>query len=195
MGNVVAPVNIAAAALIAHLCILTVVFVACVLIRWGQDTRTLLDSAPPNTGHFFGYIAACALLTIGCLCFTDQLQPLWKPLFGEADIPSLRWSTAIALTFTADLGLVTLLVIPTGGSAVSPFNPIFFVMPVLAIFLREPLVRVVGYVLLVVALFTITFFRPRNGRESSGAVRFAYWFVSTSCFGLATLIGVITRPR
>jgi hypothetical protein len=102
---------------------------------------------------------------------------------------------------------VTILVFLTGGGSESVFSPIYFIVPALAIFLREPLGRVITYLIVVSLAFTITLLRVditesriapslRINRldDSKGyADKIALWFVSISCFTFATYIGYITR--
>ena len=191
------PINLAAAALIAHFCLLTMIFVASVVLRSGEQARAIWEPERPTSGPFFGYIAACTLFTVGCLGFTEPLLSLWRPLFGSIPLPSFGWAAAITLTFSADIILVAVLVGATGGSSVSPFNPIYFLVPVLAIFLREPLSHILFYVALVFVCYSASFFRDEDRTKNVGGThrRLAYWIVSSFCFALSTVIGIITRVR
>ncbi len=63
------------------------------------------------------------------------------------------------LMFILNIICVTILVFLTGGGSESVFSPIYFIVPALAIFLREPLGRVITYLIAVSLAFTITLFR------------------------------------
>lgn len=186
----VTPVNIAAAALITQLsvgCILAVC--AFVLTR---DLR----------GHskLPWIVLGFTLLTTGALSFSEPNSSLWKPLLGNFDVRSIPFSTTLLVIFLADILTVFWLGKLTGGSY-SPFAPVFFILPALAIFLREGFGHVVLYVVLIAVFFTFGMWQNTawvySESRDSGSLRerFAYWFVSVASFALATVIGYITRPR
>jgi hypothetical protein len=188
------PINIAAAGLIAQFFLLTMIFAVSLVLRSGEPQRAIWEADRPTANPFLGYVAASTLFTIGCLGFTKPLISLWRPLLGIS-LASVDSSTAMMVTFVGDIILVAKLVSATGGSWVSPFNPMYFVVPVLAIFLREPLPHVLGYSFLVFALFSWTFSREDDPTRMVGGSKrsLAYWLVSSSCFALSTFIGIITR--
>lgn len=186
MQQVIEPLNITSAALAAQFVILVMLGIAAAIVRSGEPR----DS---DSDHFPWSILAVALITIGALMFTDPQSKLWKPLFSPANFEGIQWSTGLMIAFTFDLVLIALLVTSTYGSYASPFSPAYFLIPVLAIFLREPVGRVIFYSALVAVLFTIGIGRGLYGERQG--YRLAYWFVSVGSFTLATVIGLITRPR
>jgi hypothetical protein len=190
----ITPVNITAAALIAQFCLLGIMLAAALFMRFGES-RSPFWREGPNSSAYPWYIAVAALVTIGALLFTDQLSNLWKPLFGETGWVGFNWSTGIATAFTVDLLIVTLLVYESGGSSSSPFNPLYSLMLVLAIFLREPLSRIGYYLVAVITLLSLTFFMENEGANRVGGSqrRQAYWFVTVCSVILATYIGMITQ--
>jgi hypothetical protein len=115
-----------------------------------------------------------ALVTIGLLVFSDEYSGTWRPLFGEALNAGVPWSAALLLVFLLDIGWVSILVVATGGSVISPFGSLFFLVPPLAIFLRESLGRIVLYLALVTVSFTINFAsRDERSRIRGGPRRHA----------------------
>ena len=139
-----------------------------------------------------------SLLTTGALFFSEPYSTLWKPLLGELGAPSIDSSSALLIALVADILAVFWLAQLTSG-ANSPFVPVFFILPALAIFLREGFVRVVWYVILISVLFSVGVLqdaRPSSKEDvDDPRRRIAYWFVSIACFVLATFVGYVTRPR
>lgn len=140
-----------------------------------------------------------SLLSLAVLFFSDGFIPSWQPVLG-APVPfSIPWSVALLVIFIGDALFVSYLVWRTHGSFSSPFSPILFLLPTLGILLRESPKRIVLYVTLIAALFTIILLYPssnpytREDREIRGRT-LAYWIVSMLSFGLATGIGLLTRP-
>ncbi len=176
-------VNIATAALIAQFVLLAIVFVAALVVQAGTSVQPL---------HELPWIIfAIALITVGSLLFSDQLSTLWRPLFGNPESSGIASSSALLSTFIADIFLTLVLVGATGGSRLSPFTPLYFLLPVLAIFLRESRGRVVGYSIAVVVLFTYTLMAEAENEPPRS--KLAYWFVAIAAFTLATVVGLITR--
>lgn len=184
-------VNITAAALITQFSLTLIMLVAAVLLRTDHGHQFWLRREP-----MAWIILLAAMTTIGFLVFSDQFIPIWQPLFGDVPFPSVRSSTAISTIFVVDSLCTALLVSISGGSRVSAFSPIFFMVPALAIFLREPFAWVVAYLLLVSGLFSVCLLDLlESGESGSGRERLAYWFVAIACLVLTTLIGYVTRPR
>lgn len=182
-----------AAAFVAQLAIWLIMVVAAVLFT------SIFDDGP-SAGCAAWAIVFCFLLTTLFLVFTEQLSSLWKPLFPGVSAAGLSLSAALLLTFAVDTLLVMFLVAVTGGSFSSPFTPVYFLLPVLAIFLREPAPKVIFYTVFVAAGFTSTFFLQGHmiglgGEEGDRRRKVVYWFVSISTFALATWIGLITQPK
>lgn len=142
-------------------------------------------------------VVGFSLLTTGALLFSEPYSTLWKPLLGDLGVPAIRSSTALLVAFLADIIVVFWLTALTCGAS-SPFVPVYFILPALAIFLRQGFGRVVWYVILISILFSIGFVETLSSPESAKSLarrQVAYWFVSVACFVLATFIGYVTRPR
>jgi len=189
LGNNITGVNVAAAALITQFSIGCILSIAAFILRREQEAKPfweeqLFDSLP-------WIVLAFTLFTTGLLFFSEPYSSLWKPLFGDVGVLSIRYSLALLLTFLVDVGAIFWLSSLTGG-AYSPFTPVFFILPALAIFLREGFGHVVLYVVLICAFFTWGLFQetPPASRH-----RLAYWIVSIGSFVLATVVGYVTRPR
>jgi hypothetical protein len=115
---------------------------------------------------------------------------------GSSSQAGIPWSIALGIVFIVDIVWITVLVSKTGGSQTSPFGPVYFLLPALAIFLREPVPRVVFYVIVIGIAFTINVFSITESGEARGGARRipAYIFVSLACLVLGAYIGTVTRP-
>jgi hypothetical protein len=195
LDSEVKPVNVAAAALIAQFSIGCVLSVAAFVLTDAEQAKPFWEARVSRSMPWI--VGAFSLLTTGVLLFSEPYSNLWKPLLGDLGAPSIQSSTALLIAFLSDILVVFMLTALTGG-AFSPFVPVFFILPALAIFLRQGFARVVWYVILISILFSVGFLETYSAPEGpmAGARRnFAYWFVSIACFVLATFIGYVTRPR
>jgi hypothetical protein len=190
--STITPANIMAAAFIAQIAIWVIMFVGASMLVFDDH----------GTGSSFApwAILTCFLLTTMFLVFTNELSNLWRPLFPGTTFTGIPLGTALALMFVTDAILVMFLVAITGGSHPSPFTPIYFLLPVLAIFLRESPSKVLFYTALVSIFFSINIGAGAHiigpgGDYGDRRRRSAYWVVSIASFALATWIGLITRPR
>jgi hypothetical protein len=136
-------------------------------------------------------------MSLGVLLLSDELANLWKPAFNQPLFTGVPFSSALAAAFALNIACISLLVARTRGSRLSEFSPAFFLLPPLAIFLREPLFRVVAYTAAIVVAFTITLPAPREDHRPAYAAEtpLAFWWVSVSCMAVAVFIGFATRPR
>lgn len=183
MGEQISPVNITGAALISQFSIIVIMFIGTAI----ADKVT----------HLFFIILLLAISSIGCLVFTDEFSKIWSPMLNNLSIPNLYWSKALMIVFLLNILCAFVLVMATGGSKSSPFTPLYFLFPPLAIFLREPLLNIVVYVLLISTLFTIKLrvIYTQNTYAEVNRNTGAFWFVSVACFLLTTFIGYVTRPK
>jgi len=189
------PSNITGAAVIAQFAIIVIMFVGAAILHKGEETAPFYYGRS-RFSHLGWKILAFALLTIGCLLFSDEFSKLWRPLLEDVSIPTLPWRLAVLVMFLSDIVLVTILVSNTGGSKDSAFAPLFFLLPTLAILLREPLGRLLLYVSLTIVSFSIMFYRNfAVDRDSEQSKPVAYLIVSIACFILATFIGYVTRIK
>jgi hypothetical protein len=75
--------------------------------------------------------------------------------------------------FTLDVLCVNFMVLGSGGARASPFSPIYFILPALAIFLRESPTRIWFYLILVLVVFSLTFI-PRSRCKKTPTVLHVY---------------------
>jgi len=119
MHSGLTPTNITGAALIAQFCILLILGLGSAIIAMGMENR--ITTTP--------FIFMLALFSFGVLFFSDEFSKLWTPLFVGTNFTGLKWSTAILLVFLANMFVASILIRFTGGSMVSPFTPIYFMLP------------------------------------------------------------------
>ncbi|GMV05859.1 MAG: hypothetical protein AMXMBFR53_21360 [Gemmatimonadota bacterium] len=197
------PVNLIAAALITQVSLILIVAVGSYSLHLYDLNQTV--SPAYRWSGLSWRIFAMAFLTLALLMTSDEFGGLWGPIFNVAPERLIPWSTAILLAFLLDILLVSYLVWISGGAKGSPFSPLFFILPALALFLREPAGHVIGYFSLICVGFSLnmrvtetlgiaTQARAVEARTVSGLPNFAYWWVAISSFSLATLVGYITRP-
>jgi hypothetical protein len=189
--NELTPQTIVTGALYAQISIIVIMAFATALIgktkgRWDHETY----------GHRPAILICFIIVTFALLVFSDTYRVVVNPLvaFGTS---SFSWTLALRLVFIIDIITVTLLVKGTNGSQNSPFQPLYFLIPTLALFLREPKGRVIFYAILVSVSFTclLGWFNEveRIDDDLRKKYRMALIFVSISCLILACWIGLITR--
>lgn len=84
-------------------------------------------------------------LGLGVLAFSSCVTDLWARLLGKLAVPSLSIVTSVGCALVINIVIATMLIRLSGGTKVSPFKELYFFLPVLSIFLRQPLTFVVGY--------------------------------------------------
>lgn len=199
-GIIVAPLNITAAALITQFGLVIIATAGVAILRANEPPPAVYRS-PRTSANLYTINFLIFVLTSGLLVFSDEFAATWRPLFSDAAFYGLSWSFALVATFIVNVIWVTILVSMTGGSTTSPFSPIYFILPALAIFLREPLQRIITCFILVTVGFSINLVpfnstdRSAEAEEKPRATIIAYWFVSITCLVLSTFIGYITRPK
>jgi hypothetical protein len=192
----IGPINIGGGALISQISIIAILFVGSLILRPAADTGRLGERHPYH--NFAWIILAFALVTLIPLTFSELISGSWRPLLGLGGNVGFSRAGAMAVMFLGDTLCVTILVGRTGGSSESPFQALYFLLPPLAIFLREPLGRLLLYVSLLSLSFTFFIFRPEPQTRfvnTNPWFRMAYWFVAIASFMLATYIGYVTRAR
>lgn len=192
MGEAVNPINITGAALITQLSLIMVMFIGTLMLK-----ESYIPFSRQNyKWHTLAWIIlTLALITLGCLLFSDEFSTIWKPLFGNTSLPVIKWASALFIMFSMNIVCVALLISRTGGLRNSSFSPIYFILPALAIFLREPIERIVIYTLFISMFFTWNLVRYLWSHDTDEVPQasLAYWFVAIACLMLATYIGYITR--
>ena len=195
MGSNIAPLNITVAALITQFSILLIVSIGAAILKKGDRYMPIYSKS--LTANFPWTILFFVLPTLGLLVFSDQLSGIWLPMFGDISFSGIPWSIALFVMFIADILLAAYMVYNTGGSDYSPFNAVFFILPALAIFLRESGIRIIVYLVLVVIGFSFNLYKcaPESKSAGSRLRRQAYLVISLLTFILVTFIGYVTRPR
>jgi hypothetical protein len=196
------PINIAAAALLTQVLIVVTLTLGNWLLGGRQHKRLIRlnikdDPLRMRIISLPAIIIIATLLTIGVLLISDELVTTWRPLIGsDSFLIGLQTSTAISIMFYVDILTVSYLVLRTEGSRRSPFSPVFFILPSLAIFLRQPLTQLILYTSFVLILFTLLMFcgRLRDSEQLDASIARSYWIVSAFCFVVTTLLAIITRP-
>ena len=157
-GPSIGLVNIGGGALISQIAIVAILFIGSLILRPAAD-RWRLGSGHPYHG-FAWIILGFALVTLIPLIFSEMVSDSWRPLLGIGQSVGFSRAGAMTTMFVGNAICVTMLVAKTGGSSESPFQAIYFLLPTLAIFLREPLGRILLYLVLVSVSFTFFMFRP-----------------------------------
>ena len=191
MADRITPGNITAAALIMQFSIAVIICIGAFVVTKTQPPSSIYDDTEEMTTHPW-MIIVFALITIGLLVLSDEFSNLWKPLFGSLPFSGIGWSKALLWVVLIDIVWITLMVGMTGGSRISPFTPLYFILPALGIFLRESFSRIALYTGLVAVFFS---WNLLHEEESRFRPTFAYWIVSVLSFLLATLVGLFTRPH
>ena len=188
--------NVASAALLSQLLFVVILYSGAALIR-ANNPGYRLEKGQINPASFAWWILVLAVLSLGVPWVSDELVSLWRPAFGDPAFLGLPFALAVPATFTMNIACIAVLVSQTRGSRQSEFSPAFFVLPALAIFLREPLPRLLYYMAAIVTAFTLTLRSPSPGYVSHYPEQspLAFWMVSVASMSLAVLIGWATRPQ
>ena len=193
MNNYITPVNIAAAAMISQFSLIAIISIGS-LIALIREPRFYKGF---HYTSIFVLIIIFSGLTIGYLLFSNEISSIWKPLFGDITFGVATGTQALHFVLLMDIILISLLVNFTGGSKHSIYSPIYFIIPVLAIFLRDSQGWIIFMLITIIISFSYNLFYRDYFTGGSGAIienNFAFWFISVACFVLATTIGFITRP-
>jgi hypothetical protein len=187
------PESVIAAAVITQICVLGIVFLGAYFRRrFERPSYFLLNN------NIFMYELAVALITMLIFFLSNAFSVFWVPVAKDLSFNGIiQWDSSILLVWIIDILSLSELVNYTGGSSSSPFTPLFFVFPTIALFLHEPIWRVILYAGLVFVLFTYRVWiyyghRERYNLEETIS-KFPLCFVSVASFVLTTAIGVWTR--
>jgi hypothetical protein len=187
------PVSLATAFVLTQLLLLALVFLGAFLLKSGELRPTVYQRMPAL--NLYGLVAGFTLLTLALLVFSEDMLSISRPVFGDLQFPSISKSHAFLIVFLADLFGAAILIRLTGGSLISPFSPILFVLPALAIFLREPPGRFLTYAGLTAYFFIqagwgLTHSYIQNNRM----YRLTFYVVTLGCLAISTMVGYVTRP-
>lgn len=191
------PTALTTAFLTTQFFLLVVVYAGILALRAGERTFSALSKNPrPATKNLPSLVLGFALMTLAFLAFSQDFILLSRPAFGDVEFPALPREEAFLVVFMLNIFGSGLLMGITGGSRDSPFAPVLFVLPALAIFLRESPTRFFLYTGIAVLLFLI-FPKPN---EAGNAVLenpkrlFAFQVVTLGCLAVSSLVGYATRP-
>ncbi|WP_406848503.1 hypothetical protein ABFO19_10660 [Xanthomonas citri pv. glycines] len=186
------PATIITGALLSQVLLAVIMFVAASILHAHLPRHGRLRGEPVRAQYTW-LILILLLVSVTTLVFTHSLSSFWVGLFQNTSFSGIPDKHATLLVSLINIGITTLLVATTGGSAESPFQPIFFLIPTLALLLFESSFRVVIYAAMVSVSFTFLLAMPDFGSEGSRGSRRAYGFVSIASLALAVLIGLLTR--
>lgn len=147
----------------------------------------------PVTALFKSY-AVFTVLTLLLLIFTDEVVGSSRPMFGEVSLPSIEQSNAFLAVFVLDVLGAGFLISATGGPRISAFSPVLFMLPTLAIFMRESPSRFILYAVLAGVCFFISQLGEQRRAESNSRSALTFYSVTYLCLALNILIGYVTRP-
>lgn len=185
--------TVIAGALLSQVSMVSILSIGAALLR-GASTRTAWWKGQRVYHALWLELLALLLVSVGCLVFTSTMSAIWSPLFSGTSFSGLSDDTAMVVVFSANIFVVTRLVFATGGSVDSPFQPLFFFIPTIALLLREPSERVVSYSVIVSFCFIALLYRSHPApSENPSRVKQACGFVAIACLFLAVLIGLLTR--
>ena len=202
MTTPITPAALSGASIVIQICVLAIAYVALGILG-----RSLNGGLTTHGSH--STLVLWLLLTIIVIVMGEDLYAQWSPVLGDVALPSIPREGAFVAVFVLDIIFVTVLIFRTGGAKMSPFTSILFLLPTLAIFLREPAWRFLLYSFLVGAIyvsmlkvgsFTSSFVLgddPLSVRKQADEVThdWATRWTNIACLALATLIGYITQPK
>jgi uncharacterized membrane protein len=187
------PVNVAGATIVVQVCLLTIIALA---IRVENETE--IESRRTRKQSAYGLTVVLAILTIIAVALSADFYQVWSPLMGDVQLPTFGRSGAFMFVFMLDIVATIVLITWTGGSRSSPFTSMLFLIPALAIFLREPPWKFLTYAAIAGVYYFFTCndrgrFRMPLGWTPDGSLQ-SHRVVNIGCLALAMLTGYITRP-
>ncbi|MDR3715629.1 MAG: hypothetical protein P4L51_22695 [Puia sp.] len=184
MDPQITPLTITIATLIAQFAIIAIISGSALIIKPFYD----------RFNDFALIILVLTLLTFGSLFFSDEFLKSSQSILRNPNISIMSWKTSIFITFILNIIFITIMVFKTGGSKNSIFAPLYFLLPTLALLLREPLSHLIVYAIMICISFTalLSPFRRAVDPESTRQ-KVAYWVVSISSFILTLFIGYKSR--
>jgi hypothetical protein len=195
MSQAVPPSSLAEGALVMQFCLSIIMALGARWVSKHEWWNYRFYNIRPSPARFAWTLFIFTLFPVGLLIFSDAFASTTQPLFGTLPMAFLRWQTALLWVFLIDIGCVAFLVKSSGGSYRSPFTPVFFILPAMAFFLREPAGHVVTYLITTGLFFTWGLSGDSDNRGKAEQPVAAYWLVSVACLLLSGFIGYLTRPR
>ena len=164
----------------------------------------------PREGSAAAWLGLVSGVTgLGLLAFSSGVTDAWALLLGNLSVHGGSLTGAVGASLSVDLITACILVALSGGTKVSPFKETYFFLPVLAIFLHQPLRFVIGYSIAAAACFILTLFVAtqdhgeafRRGLQLGDsshershtiaqAYKISYAIISLGCFGVTSFIGI-----
>jgi hypothetical protein len=187
------PVNVAGATIVVQVCLLTIVTVATLV-----ENETEIESRRDRKQRAYEPTVVLAILTIIAVALSADFYQVWSPLMGDVQLPTFGRSGAFLFVFMLDIIATMMLITWTGGSRSSPFTSMLFLIPALAIFLREPPWKFLMYATIVGIYYFFTCvdrerYKMPLGWSADGSLQ-SHRVVNIGCLALAMLTGYITRP-
>ena|SRR5690348_2717734 len=193
----IAAPNIVGAALLTQLMLVLVLAIALGMLARPFASRGRFREGESFQTSFGAWVLIFLLIaTFAPLLLSDAFAQFWGPLFGTKTPGGLAWTSALTIVFLCNLMVSGILIYLTGGSAVSPFQAMLFLFPPLAIFLRQPVSRIVIYGVLACIIYGWLLFFEAAKFKDRRVIRnkVATTFVAASCLLISLVIGIITRP-
>lgn len=197
------PIGLIGATLFIQLCLLLLLFATNRMLpeRGFVHLRSRCDRAT----------LVLAIVTVACMVASDEMYRAWAPILGDLAFGSgIGRSTTYLLLFSVDLSVAFWLMTLTGGSKNSPYTAILFMLPSLAIFLREPAGRFVFYAALAAIFYGLGLLAESRRLTPMDILRGdsymgpkyssirtdtpAHATINLGCLFIATVTGFITRP-
>ncbi|MFC7297958.1 hypothetical protein [Herminiimonas aquatilis] len=198
MDQAIQPINIAGATIVVQLFTIIIIAIGSAIMKGGIQDISVYDSLYPRAAYqrVDGDIIWFALLSFVVIVMSAQFFPTWKPILGDMSMYPIAEGITFPLLFCIDLIFVTRIIALSGGAKSSPFSAILFMLPGLAIFLRQPPTLFLIYTLFAILLFIFLSSSIFPGFEQERNPRYtrAFRIVNILCLVLTTIIGYITRP-
>ena len=185
-------INVVGATIVIQICLLIIMAVGVFLCshtgRWQR---------PPYAALLFS-----SLISMLAISFSDDFYAVWSPMLGDAELFSIGREDSFFLIFFLDMLVASWLIFRTGGSDKSPFTGILFLIPSLAIFLRETPIRFFLYAFLAAMMYVMLSIMARNRTQIPEFILqrgsdspLPAWWINISSLCLTMYIGYITRPE
>ena len=188
--------TIASGTLLSQVLVLVILALGALLLsqpygRLRERSRIPLPSHP-------ALILGMTLFTLVPLLLSHGFAPAWRPLVGTLAPSAISDGWTMLIVLVVDILGLSVLVAATGGSQQSPFQAVYFLLPTLALFLRQSPTRVLVTATVVFVSFSVLMgprhFHNGHGYGGDRHNAISYWFVSMASLAVAVYIGLATTP-
>ncbi len=190
--NPIKPASVAGATIIMQFSLLLIIFIG---ISWHKEDKY---KERPIKAKAFALGLFLAIMTILIIGLSQDYFEVWGAMMGDLNVPTINGSIAMTMVFVLDIVVTITLILMTGGTRESPFTSMLFLIPSLAIFLRESPAKFLTYTVVVGVYYWLTCRATYSGLHSLSFDRTddlaAHRAVNIGCLILATVTGYITRP-